>query len=252
MTVSASQPRNVVWRAAVVIARQLDYNPVALPAHQAHNPVRVAITYLKNRSRFHAVANPYGIIQVDPRVIRWKLGGRGRSWALGSIIDGEWDLLHRHPIQETAKVVSMRQRFVLGFDWQDTDLFQRHYRQRIALGATVKGASTMVELAAHYRRVYDPLFERLQHEGFVTPTLRMPGVSLMHVHIARDGEILFTTGGNHRFGMAMVLGIPSIPVRVVVRHRSWQLVRDGITRGVGSYVERAGHPDLAHLSRFGP
>lgn len=69
------------------------------------------------------------------------------------------------------------------------------------------------------------------------------------VTIGRDGEI-FLNDGRHRFAIATILGIESIPVHVVGRHRDWQRVRDGfahaddVTELRSDYQQYAGHPDL--------
>ena len=55
--------------------------------------------------------------------------------------------------------------------------------------------------------------------------------------------------GKHRIILARILGIPSVPARVLVRHRQWQIVRDAVRRGNDEVLVRshAHHPDLQDL-----
>lgn len=142
----------------------------------------------------------------------------------------------------------MHQRFNLGFEWIDTDLFQRFYGPRFAQSeAPVKGAKSIAELVARYERVYDRLYTLMRDDGFKTPTLSEPDISFVYVHIARNGEFMYTLEGNHRLGLALALGLERIPVRVATRHRGWQLVRERLAAGTPMAGDDAGHPDLLDL-----
>lgn len=234
-------------RIALFATRYFDCNPLRYRADRCYNPLAAGVTYVRNRLRFRAVAMPYGVIHIDPRVVRWNLRVRAKSLPIGLIRDGDWDIKQRRPVDIAWKLSSMRQRFVAGLEWEDTDLFQRFYRPRFASGEQVRGTTSLTELAGVYRRAYDPLFESIRKHGFLTPSLENPGVSFVYVHIDRGGEFMFTRGGNHRLGMALALGLRSMPVRVVTRHLAWQRVREEVKQGLRPATSFAGHPDLCDL-----
>jgi hypothetical protein len=47
------------------------------------------------------------------------------------------------------------------------------------------------------------------------------------INIGRDGELILWDG-RHRLGIAQILKLSLIPVRVVVRHKAWQEKRERI------------------------
>ena len=64
---------------------------------------------------------------------------------------------------------------------------------------------------------YVSLFERMRAEGY----RRGVGKDEPGVAIARDGEIVKTANGNHRFAIARLLGLAPIPVEVHFIHPRW-------------------------------
>jgi hypothetical protein len=243
---SASPLANLRHR-ALYATRYFDCNPLKYRPGSCYNPIDVAWTYLANRARFRAVARPYGVIHIDPRSIRWNLRVPPRKWPLGLVLDGNWDTAFRRPVDIAWKISTMEQRFRLGLEWEETDLFRRFYEPRFAQQGGVKGARSLDELAARYRRVYDPLYEEMRRFGFLTPTIEHPDVSFVYVHIDRAGEFLYTLEGNHRLGMALALGLESIPVRVVTRHLDWQRVREAVKANPASPWSGR-HADLHDLT----
>lgn len=61
------------------------------------------------------------------------------------------------------------------------------------------------------------------------------------IHIGRNGELIFHDGRN-RLSIAKILGLDSIPVVVLVRHKQWQDTRDRLTND--NSREEPTHPDL--------
>ena len=232
-------------RTALFAVRFFECNPLKYEPTRCYNPVDTALTYLWNRMHYRAVARPYGLIHVDPRTIRWNLRIPPRVWPIGLILDGNWDTTWRRPVDIAWKIRSMHQRFQLGFDWLETDLFRHFYGPRFEQSdGPVKGANDIAELVARYERVYDHLYTLMRDEGFKTPTLSEPDISFVYVHIARNGELMYTLEGNHRLGLALALDLETIPVRVATRHRVWQLVRERLKAGSLLTEDYAAHPDL--------
>jgi len=238
-------------RVALFIARYLDCNPFRYRSDACYSPLGVVLTYARNRVRFRAVACPYKVIWVDPRSIAWNLAVPAKRWPIGLVLAGDWDVRYRRPVDIAWKIPSMHQRFVEGRDWVDTELFRRVYAPRFEESGGVRNAESLAALADHYSRVYDRLFEVIRERGFRTPSLGDPDISFMYVHIGRAGEFMYTRGGNHRLGIALALGVTSMPVRVVTRHRAWQSVREEVRSGRRPRGIDLDHPDLQDLVRLG-
>jgi hypothetical protein len=236
-------------RFALYVTRYLDCNPLRSTPASCYNPLATVLTDLWNRFRYRAVARPYGVIHVDPRAIKWNLRVPPRKWPIGSIFGGNWDRALRRPVEIAWKISSMRQRFHEGLEWKETDLFRNFYGPQFKRpGARVKGVDSLEALSAHYERVYDRLYETIRAEGFRTPTLTHPEASFAYVHIDRNGGFMYTLEGNHRLGMALALDLATMPVRVVTRHRTWQLVREETKAASRASSPHFGHPDLLDLS----
>ena len=234
-------------RLGLYVTRHFDYNPLKSRSGASYNPVATAATHLLNRARFRAVARPYGVIRVDPRSIHGNLRVPPRKWPMGLILNGNWDVAFRRPVDIAWKIPSMRQRYIHGLEWEETDLFRYFYSPRLAdPAARFKGSRNIEELAEYYRSVYDPLFKAMQQQGFRTPTLANPAITYVYVHIDRAGAFLYTLEGNHRLGMALALELTSIPVRVATRHLAWQRVREAVRTGSREPFD---HPDLLDLAR---
>ena len=141
------------------------------------------------------------------------------------------------------KIEAMHQRINEGADWRDTRLFREYYAQQLRDKGRAKGATTLDELDAVYRTDYDGLIRSIRDRGFDwTPDAEM------YVHVLDDGAFCWTSGGNHRLGVALALGLAEIPVRVRFRTCRWQRHRLSLSRAIGagrlSLDDLPDHPDL--------
>jgi hypothetical protein len=203
--------------------------------------------WLRRPPRWSAVADPQKIIFVKTRLITRKIRATyDRALQAGGVVDGDWDL-HTWECAQTAKFQAIVAHFEWGIPWEDTELFKRVYARRIAKGERIRGTRTLEALRKNYEQTVDPLFERIRNEGFVL-TFDETGrctTRLAHVHIARDGQILYGMEGNHRLAIAKLLGVPQIPCLVRARHRQWQEAREAIAASSGEDGPWCAHPDLA-------
>ena len=212
-----------------------------------------AETYRKNKLIFRAVADPDKLVWVKlDRIIFKVTGENSRSLHKNHILPGDWDLL-KSKIEDTVKYRAIIQHFRDGMQWEETDLF-RIYAERLSRGDSVRGCETILELKRSYELTVDQLYIGLQQRGFLLPRQRNREANdLPHIHIARDGEIIFGNGGNHRFAMAKLLGIDRMPCIVHARHLDWQNVRERVLgNGIESATRTYGpslahHPDLADI-----
>lgn len=146
---------------------------------------------------------------------------------LRGVKDGEWDIERRIDLATTAKHRAIREHFVDGRPWIETDLFRLNYAERLKR-EPIKHRTTLRELADLYDDKVGALYRSMKRIGFDRKVRQLP-----HVAIGRAGEILLTNQGNHRIAIAKILGIETVYCIVQCRHLSWILVRH-------SYPE---HPD---------
>ncbi|MCW8173306.1 hypothetical protein D8S78_20680 [Natrialba swarupiae] len=197
------------------------------------------------------------MIYVDPSDIVFQCGefnnnpfrydGRfSLAYYAGSEVRGDWDK-DRTKISELPKYRSIKQRYKEGRDWCETDVYQ-HLLSKIEERGKYDGCENKEDIIRRYEQI-DQLYESIRTEGFK----EVGKLDHVTVNIARDGEIVFNGSGHHRLSIAKILGIDEIPVRVLVRHRKWQRVRNQITSASTctelseTIVDNRSHPDLEDL-----
>ncbi len=151
----------------------------------------------------------------------------------------------------SSKQRSMHERFVLNVPWEETELFKSVYAVRLARGELIRGTSNVRDLAREYGRRVNSLYESMKGDGFVSPTDSSGRPkTLPHVHIGRDGRLLFGNNGNHRLAIARKVGLEYIPCWVRGRHAKWQQLRENVAAAVRANASLslpdgvADHPDL--------
>lgn len=221
------------------------------------------INYCKNCLRFKAVAHPRKIIWVKPKDINlWLVNDmtKRKKHGAGEILDGDWDL-DTVTFERSDKYVlqplyqSIIAHFKDGIPWEKTSLFQIFFLKRMREKGVVRGVKNMQELVNMYNDKTDSLHDSVKKEGVLLPSKdRRPKIDFLYVHIGRRGEMIWTSGGNHRLLIAKYLNIDYIPVRVWWRHKNWQEIRDKLSRS--SEQERQNwdafylkHPDLEDIFR---
>ena len=203
--------------------------------------------------RFNALASPTKIVLIPPHNIVCKL-----SYDLdiyyGDILAGNWDIQRSIDMTASAKHHAIHERFVLNIPWEETGLFQSAYAVRFARGEILRGVDNVRDLALEYTKRVDSLYDDMKLNGFVIATddSGRPK-TLPHVHIGRDGQILFGNNGNHRLAIAKIIGLREIPCWVRGRHLEWQELREKVAAAVKANAPislpdgLADHPDLKDL-----
>jgi hypothetical protein len=225
---------------------------------------RITLSTWWRTGRHHAAPlEPLRTVQVDPQAIdRWvdmEIEEYRRIRYQFGVRDGAWDL-DTVPLGEHFVYRSLEARFQRGADWSDTHLY------RVALAgiengsARYHGCRTLGDLELRLARL-DDLYARIEREGYrtqaqvrrsgagtrATRRTRPPALEEVVVHVGREGRFLLVDGV-HRFSIARLQGIASIPVIVLLRHARWQARRDEIA--LGRYdADAAAHPDLVGLDR---
>lgn len=191
--------------------------------------------------RFHNSPAPQKSIYVKPEMIGgWYPGSRFRELSfLGRIRNGNWheNVIPRNVmLSGSSKINSTIAHLRDGVPWIDTPLFKERY-------AKVASSEDLARKAKEYDR-FDQLFEEIKAGGFRVADRR---TRPMFVHIGPRGQIYWTSDGNHRFAMAMILGL-EVPVLVLNRHMKWQKFRETAFLKRDSLPEDLiDHPDLQDL-----
>ena len=144
----------------------------------------------------------------------------------------------------------LRQHFKEGLSWEETDLFKIRYKEELKKERK-KGCDNLNDLAKVYQREIDTLYKDIKINGFKNPNIDM-NVDPIYIHIGSEGELIWTSNGNHRYYIAEILNIEFIPVKVWWRHINWQLVREnayklGKDDFIKKYPQYKLHPDLKDL-----
>lgn len=190
-----------------------------------------------------SVAEPDKIIWVDPTEVTCAVAYDFNLYA-GEVLPGDWDRrtieLDRLPLYR-----SVVQRYRDGRPWEETDAFHEAARlfERGAVAKRQGGSRTAAALLRYYETQVDGIYDDLRVNGFRVR-------DIPHVHIGRDGRILFGEQGVQRLAMAKVSGTRRVPCFVHVRHLTWQRTRERFARsaaGAGVGEALAGHPDLADV-----
>ncbi|MFW5917764.1 MAG: hypothetical protein ACOCRD_05080 [Halorubrum sp.] len=205
-----------------------------------------------NRGRFGAPASAWDLIHVDPgRLDRY--GSVSLEWGLGRVRGGEWDRTDREPLSETDVYTGLKERFVDGLPWTET-AYCEWGREGLADAESFRGFADIEEFVEYRCRAVDELVASIRADGYrpnygrlYDSAAEIEYVNWMEpiVCVGRDGDLL-ATEGYHRIVLAQLLGVDSIPVRVLRRHESWQAVRDAVARGEPIPVDGVtpSHPDL--------
>lgn len=146
----------------------------------------------------------------------------------GLVMGGDWDLSVA-PIGGELKEAACRAHFLGGVPWEATELFTRLARELREKGE-VDGCRSLAELRARYE-VLDRIYDEARRTGRLRAQRELSGYFRreyggIFVHVGRDGRLLRSSGGAHRFAIARILALPRIPVQVGVVHP------EAVTRGL--------------------
>ena len=220
------------------------------------------------RSGRHHVApiDPLRTLPVDPRTIdRWvdmESGAYRRIRYRFGVRGGDWDLdIDTMPLSEHFVYTSLEARFQRGVDWSDTHIYRVAIEGIEDGSGRYHGCRTLDDLERRLERL-DHLYERIERDGYRSQAevrgsdggarwsqrTRPPALEEVVVNVGREGRFLLVDGV-HRFSIARLQGITSIPVIVLLRHTQWQARRDDVALGRDDATLADPHPDLVGLGR---
>lgn len=212
-----------------------------------------------NKRAYDAPAPPYKLVSVNPSSVQRNHPTLRLNWGLARVEGGEWDdPKNCEMIRETPTYIGLSERFEEKKAWEDTTLYQEvctEFEHRKA----VRGYSTVDEYLRVRCAYLDDLFESIKREGYrpnqaasherPTEDNQFENAYANHleplVAIARTGEIYWLEGF-HRFAIASILKLDTVPVYVLCRHRQWQDARDRLYQTLSSKHSSPGRDEIEH------
>ncbi|UOY10293.1 hypothetical protein [Methanonatronarchaeum sp. AMET6-2] len=245
------------------------------------DPRSIRAIYIKNINRLQYskknLADPYKIIFINPQNIKYMTIPRftdNLSRYYCYVISGNWDknILDLTP-KEARTECSYKKPCLVKFE--DYSLY-KSFKKRYKEGEQWKKTKLYKEFMDSNRidkiqelSKYDYLFKKIKENGYKTQTeLRkkfkenkdipffrndtINEINEIRVNIGRDGQFIFDDG-RHRLSIAKILEIKKIPVRIFVRHKKWQKIREEISKAQNiselskKTKKHINHPDLQDL-----
>ena len=225
---------------------------------------RVVTWYTCGR-HWQAPIDPLAILYIDPTHIDLKTTARLKSEfdhpdPVSEVVAGSWDTLVE-PLAEYDLYASFVEHFRDGTPWKQTEFYERSVAE-LSNGMTKWGCETPSDFEDRLASL-DRLHETIIAEGYLTQRelaredvadpidrtihqLWPPELHEVVIDVGRDGELILHDG-RHRFTIARILELDSIPVRVKARHEEWQQVRDAVvtqTASVETLRQFGNHPDI--------
>ncbi|RJQ51019.1 MAG: hypothetical protein C4521_13075 [Actinobacteria bacterium] len=163
-------------------------------------------------------------------------------WHEGEVRGGDWDVTDIR-FEDLDVFQAMRQRWIEGKDWSETECYRRA-ASKIESGRAAWGCASLAGLDAKCQAL-DRLFDEIRQQGYKSQMelggggrMSLRAVDEVSVNVDRDGKMLFNNSV-HRLGIAKLLSVEKIPVRVTVRHsahvqRERSRLRDRIAGGAAS------------------
>jgi len=210
----------------------------------------------KNFNEYRAPIDPCARLHVDPDSIKLMTGRTihshvGRYQVFATIRNGDWDIENTREFQNNIIYRSIRDRFVSGIDWSETEIYTEALKEIEHNNVIWNGCETESDIDDRCAEM-DRLYKDIKEHGYrsqysLRDTKRNTGyinelLNEILVDIDRNGNILFVDG-RHRLSIAKILDLETIPVVCVVRHKKWMELRDEYW-----FANNQTHPDIQHHS----
>jgi hypothetical protein len=182
--------------------------------------------------------NPYRIYRVKPESVAffqtgdlsksiYTYSGRGAFDKFKPLVlGGDWDD-EVTPISETVVYRGMHERFVECKPWEETVVHPDNWSEpHPNIGQRYRNRS--LEEFSTIAKSRECLFKSLAEKGCLSQTeINGKFWDELTINIGSDGRLIRNSGGQHRLILARLLGLPSIPIRVLVVHAEWDRKRSG-------------------------
>jgi len=226
--------------------------------NQTHALIRTVIrtkALLTDGWKYKSPVRPDRILWLDPDEITCKpINKPSSSFLRGQlIVGGSWDQ-NLSRIDDDIVYKSLYKRYVGGKNWDETG-----YIDFLSTDVSEHGGVSRVRAKERCKQL-DKLYEYVQKNGYktqvelqqkdeliggLTTWVVPPRFREISVGITRNGEFVWF-GGFHRLVITKILGVPEVPVRVHMRHKQWQAIREDIYIGKEQSRFRD-HKDIRYL-----
>lgn len=208
-------------------ARDIPAESFAIAPRALKRSVKFCLRTVHNVVRYGPFApKPGDLLMVDPGQIKFRCRA---NISIGHITSDEYNWQEER-IEELPVFREVRQRIVEAKSWEEIGSYQR-IMALIEKNGCQDGCRSEADVLERYRRI-DDLIHRLQMGGRILANRemgRLIGQDDIKVHIDPNGGVVKACGGGmHRFSIARVLGITSVPALVCSVHE--QAVLSGAYR----------------------
>ena len=160
---------------------------------------------------------------IDPLAVEHYVVEGSSLWDSGRVAFHDFTDGRRRPIDDDPILRASAARWLHGLPWEETGEIER-MEQAIREKGPIKGCRTRADILARCARL-DEIFATIQREARVRPQAEVEPSAFREVggiglHIGPGGIPVRAANGRHRFAMARILALRSIPVRVALVHHS--------------------------------
>lgn len=205
--------------------------------------------------KYDAPLRPDRLLWLDPADIVHRPVNSPQSATIPPtlVVGGDWDQ-DLDPITEDIVYETFHRRFVEGEPWEETG-----YIEFLMTDRSEHGGLARFEAEQRCEQI-DELYRFIKEEGYrtqsqlevdgsligeLTDSVRPPVYREVSVDVTRDGEFVWHAG-MHRLVLAKLLEIDRLPVRVNIRHKQWQKIREDAYKS-NDENEYCKHPDISYL-----
>lgn len=220
-------------------------------------------TWIRYGRKHDAELDPFRIVWIDPRRIKFRQlpheSTKEIPYSVCAVVGGDWDN-HVQPVREWDVYQSFYDRYKKNTPWEKTEFYDR-VTEAIEKGKSMFGCTTENQFMTRCDKV-DQLYNQIKENGYKTQreiinddyshpldkhwARYCPELHEVTINIGRNGKLIFQEG-RHRFVIAKLLELNEIPVRINVRHDTWQSNRDAAANGTHSDLNDLSHPDIEYL-----
>lgn len=175
----------------------------------------------------------------------------------GAVYDGDWDKTNFRFV-DLMIYKAFEKHIQKNTPWNETE-FYKDLLSGIDSGEIRWGCKNKADVDRRFE-YFDELIKSIREKGYISNKDLSEKDSHVReteitVNIGRNGEFLFQNG-RHRLSIAKILGMKSIPIQILVRHKEWQVFKEKIksrtksTKIPGCLYQPLLHPDLQDIPSF--
>lgn len=162
----------------------------------------------------------------------------------GQVVDGNWDR-QPEPFEERVSFfISLKQHFDNDIPWSSTSYYQ-DLLHSVNQGEVRFNCRSEADIEERCQKL-EKLYLDIKKNGW----RQDDGEDFITINIGRNGELLFADG-RHRLSIAKHLNLPSIPVKISIRHKNWAEFKNEINayarENGGQIYAPLKHPDLQEV-----